>query len=231
MKRPLLFSCVLCTVLGLLLGVLLPVDWAGKSQGAAANSSINFSVPAESSKATVLSPAKEGLDASENFPLLNTACLVNLFLHDRDYTALAGYVHPERGVTFTPYSTVDFDRDLTFMPEHIRTLDRDKSVYTWGIVDGRGTPIRMTMVEYLERYVYNKDYTQAREIGVDQIMTGGNALENLTDAYPGCRFVDFCIPSTDPVNDGLDWSSLKLVFEPLNDSWYLVGIVHGEWTI
>ena len=62
-------------------------------------------------------------------------------------------------------------------------------------------------------------------------MTGGNALENLADAYPGCRYVDFSIPSADPVNDGLDWSSLKLVFQPEDDLWYLVGVVHGEWTI
>ena len=66
---------------------------------------------------------------------------------------------------------------------------------------------------------------------MDRIMTGGNALENLPEAYPGCRFVDFTIPSADPVNDGLDWSSLKLVFQAWEERWCLVGIVHGEWTI
>ena len=82
-----------------------------------------------------------------------------------------------------------------------------------------------------DRYVYDRDYTQVPQIGVDRIMTGGNALENLAEAYPGCRFVDFAFPSADPVNDGLDWSSLKLVFQPGEFRWLLVGVVHGEWTI
>ena len=43
--------------------------------------------------------------------------------------------------------------------------------------------------------------------------------------------VDFSFPSADPVNDGMDWSSLKLVFQPAETRWYLVGVVHGEWTI
>ena len=58
-------------------------------------------------------------------------------------------------------------------------------------------------------------------------MLSGNALENLTEAYPGCRCVDFSIPGT----DGLDWSSLKLVFQAGDTSWYLIGMVHGQWTI
>ena len=97
--------------------------------------------------------------------------------------------------------------------------------------DGRGDPIKLTIPQYFQRYVYDKDYTQATEIGIDRIITGGNALENLAEAYPGCRFVDFAFPSADPVNDGLDWSSLKLVFQPGEFRWLLVGVVHGEWTI
>ncbi len=123
------------------------------------------------------------------------------------------------------------DSDLSFTADQIKGLAQDQTVYTWGFEDGRGDPIKMTISQYFQRYVYDRDYTQAVEIGIDRIMTGGNALENLTEAYPGCRFVDFSFPSADPVNDGLDWSSLKLVFQPGNERWYLVGVVHGEWTI
>ena len=113
----------------------------------------------------------------------------------------------------------------------IQGLEEDPRVYTWGFEDGRGNPIQMTISQYVDRYVFNQDYTQASEIGIDKIMISGNALENITTAYPGCRFVDFCIPSIDPVNEGLDWCSLKLVFELGESGWLLVGVVHGEWTI
>jgi hypothetical protein len=35
----------------------------------------------------------------------------------------------------------------------------------------------------------------------------------------------------DPEYEGMDWRSLRLVFEKKNDIWYLVGIIHDQWTI
>ena len=110
-------------------------------------------------------------------------------------------------------------------------LTQDSTVYTWGTVDGRGSLIEMTIEDYFDRYVFNVDYTQAPQIGVDRIQMHGNALENLREAYPQGHFVDFCFPKLDEANEGLDWCSLKLVFESQNSNWLLVGVVHGEWTI
>ena len=236
MKRFLIFPCVLCTVLGLLEGILLPVDlW--EDAPVHNGPTDNFTAPPGTSQNPVNSSSAarsttaDPLEPTDNFSLLSSACAVNRCLQQRSWATLSAYVHPDRGVTFTPYSTVDPENDLNFSADQIKELGQDFNVYTWGIEDGRGDPIKMTFKEYFERYVYNRDYTQAVEIGIDRVMTGGNALENLTEAYPGCRFVDFSFPSADPVNDGLDWSSLKLVFEPSEAHWYLVGIVHGEWTI
>ena len=234
MKRFLIFPCVLCLVIGLLVGVLLPIDLWGDGIPPAMTPSSAFNsttAPNKSEGNSSSSENAEPLDISDNFPLLSSACAVNGAIQRGNWAALSTYVHPSRGVTFTPYSTVDPESDLTFTVDQIKNLAQDQNVYTWGFEDGRGDPIKMTILEYFERYVRNADYTQASEIGVDRIMTGGNALENLAEAYPGCRFVDFSFPSADPVNDGLDWSSLKLVFQAEGDRWYLVGVVHGEWTI
>ena len=230
LKRPLLFPCALCLVIGLLAGILLPINW--RQDPATALSAKPLTPPSNSDgSASGASSKQEPLDPSDNFPLLNTACAVNQLLRDKNYASLSAFVHPVEGVTFTPYSTVDREADLTFTAAEIRALADDDTVYTWGFEDGRGDPIRMTMTQYFARYVYNTDYTQSPEIGVDRIMTGGNALDNLSEAYPGCRFVDFSFPSSDPINNGLDWNSLKLVFQPGDTAWYLVGVVHGEWTI
>ena len=126
---------------------------------------------------------------------------------------------------------MDFSTDLTFTPEQIRNLAEDDTVYTWGITDGRGSLINMTMEQYFAAFVFNADYTQATRIGVDQILMSGNALENVTDAYPGCRFVDFSFPGIDPAYQGIDWCSLRLVFAPGESNWLLVGIIHGQWTV
>jgi (p)ppGpp synthase/HD superfamily hydrolase len=29
----------------------------------------------------------------------------------------------------------------------------------------------------------------------------------------------------------MDWRSLRLVFEKKDDIWYIVGIIHDQWTI
>lgn len=235
MKRSFIFSCVLSLVIGLLAGILLPIDLLRDDPpspgGSAAN---NFSTPPAASQpedSSSPSPVPAPLDPEDNFPLLASAYVVCRCLQQQNWSALASYVHPDRGVTFTPYSTVDPDSDLSFTADQIRSLAQDPNVYTWGFEDGRGEPIQMTFAQYFERYVYDRDYVQVPELGVDRIMTGGNALENLTEVYDGCRFVDFSFPSLDPVSDGLDWSSLKLVFQPEGEHWYLVGVVHGEWTI
>ena len=236
MKYFSIFSGVLCLLLGFLIGMVIPVPWAEETPSgpvAPVNGVISapssFDDAASSGASSSLSPGP--LDRNDNFPLLNAACLVNRALKDRDYDALASLVHPTKGVTFTPYSTVNFETDLTFTASQIRELENDKTVYTWGFVDGRGSLIELTMSQYLEQYVFNTDYTQAPQIGVDQIIISGNALENLTEAYPGCRFVDFSFPSLDSAKQGMDWCSLKLVFEPDDTGWWLVGIVHGQWTI
>ena len=235
MRRFLIFPCVLCLVMGLLVGILLPIDWQKdppQSPGVSNTLTPPATPAAGSSTPSAASSAQpEPAQEMDNFTLLNAACAVNRSLQRGDWAMLASYVHPKRGVTFTPYSTVQPETDLTFTPEQVKNLSQDETVYTWGFEDGRGDPIRLTMAQYVQRYVYDADYTQVPEIGVDRIMTGGNALENLAEAYPGCRFVDFSFPSADPVNDGLDWSSLKLVFQLEDSGWFLVGIVHGEWTI
>jgi len=209
LKRSIFPAAAICLLIGFLLGGIFPFPW--------------------SLRETVILPPDPL--PPDNFPLLNTACAVLHALKEEDYGQVASFVHPEKGVTFTPYSTVNLEQDLTLSAAQIQGLEEDPRVYTWGFEDGRGNPIQMTISQYVDRYVFNQDYTQASEIGIDQIMISGNALENITTAYPGCRFVDFCIPSIDPVNEGLDWCSLKLVFELGESGWLLVGVVHGEWTI
>lgn len=237
MKRFLIFPCILSLAIGLLAGILLPLDLGGQDVPPAPNGAPgNFTAPPGasqpgSSSSAVSSAGTDTLDTEDNFSLLCTAGTVTRCFQRQDWSTLAAYVHPKRGVTFTPYSTVEPDSDLNFTADQIKNLAQNQNVYTWGFEDGRGDPIQMTIMQYVQRYVFDRDYTQVPEIGVDRIMTGGNALENLTEAYPGCRFVDFSFPSADPINDGLDWSSLKLVFQPEGERWYLVGVVHGEWTI
>lgn len=45
------------------------------------------------------------------------------------------------------------------------------------------------------------------------------------------NYVEYHFPGFEKKYEGKDWKSLRLVFEKKNDRWYLVGIVHDQWTI
>ena len=75
MKRFLIFPCILSLVIGLLAGILLPIDLSGKELPPALNNNLvppsNGSQPADSGSGAASSAAP--LDAEDNFPLLGAA--------------------------------------------------------------------------------------------------------------------------------------------------------------
>lgn len=150
-------------------------------------------------------------------------------LRDKDFAALAALADPVRGVRFSPYASVR-PNDVVLDAATIRQGFASTRTYMWGFTDGKGDPIDTNFEGYYKRYVYDKDYAKAPTIVIDQRTGKGNSLDNSATAYPGARVVEYHLPSTDP-NTTLDWASLRLVFEPLGGTWYLVGIIHDEWTI
>jgi len=151
-------------------------------------------------------------------------------LRDRDLQKLENYVHPIQGVRFSPYTYVS-DTDLVFKAEDIPSLFDNPNVYLWGVYDGSGKPIDMTFQQYFDRFVYDQDFANANQIGYNQILGSGNLIDNSHDYYPGAVIVEYYFPGFDPDLQGMDWKSLRLVFQELQDQWYLVGVIHSEWTI
>ena len=180
---------------------------------------------------TQVLPSEEPLDYLDDVPLLDRAGQALEALKAQDYAALSLLVHPQQGLTLTPYSTVDPQLDTVLSRDQVAQLSVDETVYTWGLYPGSGAPIQCTAPVYFERFVFNADYTQAPRVGVDEVLISGNALENVADAYPEARFVEYHFPGIDPELEGCDWGALKLVFQVWENDWYLVGIIHGEWTI
>lgn len=215
-------------VAGCGLGTLLGTGRVTAGLGADAAVAVNTAL-VQNSRVQAL-PTPEPLDTEEDGPLLERAELVVERLREGDYPSLAALVHPVKGVTLTPFSTVAPDCDRSMTAAQVSGLEKDEETYVWGVMDGSGAPIRATAGEYFDRFVYNADYAQAPEVAVDAVLLSGNALENVADAYPEGRFVDYTFPGLDPELGGFDWCSLKLVFEPWENDWYLVGLVHGEWT-
>jgi hypothetical protein len=156
-------------------------------------------------------------------------------LRDQDWGAVAGAVHPDKGVRFSPYTYVRVgegeDADRVFGADELVDLAADETVYRWGVMDGSGEPIDRTFADYYSRFVYDVDLARAWAVGYDEIVGAGNTINNVAEVYPDAAVVEYHLAGSDPRFGGMDWRSLRLVLEQVGETWYLVGIVHDEWTI
>ncbi len=151
-------------------------------------------------------------------------------LRDRDMERLSAMVHPVKGVRFSPYAFVQ-DSDLVFKPDQLISLLSDPTKYMWGYYDGSGLPIEMTFEEYYGRFVYDQDYANAEQVSYNERIGPGNTIDNSLEYYPGASVVEYHFSGFDPALGGMDWKSLRLVFQQEGSVWYLVGIIHDEWTV
>ncbi len=147
-----------------------------------------------------------------------------------DIQGFSKYVHPIKGVRFSPYSYVDFDNDRVFKAPAIASLGNDKRKWKWGYADGSGELIMLTFKGYFARFVYDRDFIRANQIGYNATIGTGNTQDNNFQAYPNAIMVEYYVPGSSET-DGSDWASLRLLFEKYQNTWYVVGIIHDQRTI
>lgn len=152
-------------------------------------------------------------------------------IKNNDMNALSTHVHPSKGLRFTPYTYVDIQNNRLFTAAEVAGLNQDNTVYNWGDYDGSGFPIDLTFSDYYNEFIYDADFLNPHMIGNNLAIGSGNMIENTSTAYPNGSFVEYHFTGFDPQYAGIDWGSLTLVFEQDNGDWYLVGIIHGQWTI
>lgn len=155
--------------------------------------------------------------------------VLNLF-RKQAYSGLASYIHPDFCLRFSPYPHLT-PENLSFCPDQIAALFAGDQVYQWGRYDGTGEPIRLTGPAYADEFIYDQDYLKAPVVGFNQPVSSGNSPNNIHDIYPEAVFIEYHFPEIDPQYSGMDWRSLRLVYQKIDQTWYLIAVVHGEWTI
>ena len=148
-----------------------------------------------------------------------------------DMIRLAALVDPREGVRFSPYAHVSAS-DVVLDREQVARLWSDTTRRVWGTADGSGEPLRLSFPEYYRRFVFNADFRRAPRVAHDSLPIGtGNTPNNIREAFPGAHVVEYHFSGFDAKYGGMDWSSLWVVLRHGTTGWYLVGLVHGSWTI
>lgn len=137
----------------------------------------------------------------------------------------------EDGVLFSPYGYIDSARSKKLSPDDFLIAIEKKWILTWGAYDGTGDPIKLTVTDYLKKFVYNANYENAEAIGFDEVIKQGNSSNNLKVVFPNHHFIDYHFSGFDQELKGMDWTSLRLVFEKRNGEYFLVAVIHDQWTI
>ena len=149
---------------------------------------------------------------------------------ERDLDGLAEHVHPERGLRFSPYSYVDVEHHVILEAFELASNLNNPELREWGIYDGSGETILLDFTDYWERFVYSQDFLQAPEVSYNEQLFSGNMINNAPTVYGGSIIVEYHFDGIEEQYAGIDWRSLRLVFQPYGDEWRLSGIINDEWT-
>jgi hypothetical protein len=178
-----------------------------------------------------MSKNEEAVEPTDEETVQRMALEALVALKAKNMEAIAGMAHSE-GIRFSPYTYVNPEKDQVLTPEQISEAMNSSQVVTWGTYDGRGDSIDLTFPEYYDQFVFDHDYTVADETSLDRVIGKGNTLNNINEVYADAHVVEYHFKGFDVKNEGMDWTSLRLVFTKENDEdWRLRGIVHDQWTI
>jgi hypothetical protein len=153
-------------------------------------------------------------------------------IKNKQYTKLDSFIHPTEGIRFSPYATIDPSSDKKFSKEaflKLVTTNRNKKI-NWGSYDGSGNPILLTPNEYFKTFVYDANFVKPNKAGVNKFLSGGNSVNNLKKFYGNADFTESYFSGSKKYGRA-DWKTVRLVFKQVDGKYYLIAIVHNQWTI
>ena len=188
---------------------------------------------AEENKKSITAAADSSklITADSDSAVLASSRQVLTFLKNKTFILLTSLFHPEEGVRFSAYGHIDTVKDIVLNSQQFLQAIKKKNVIHWGFYDGSGDSILLSAAQYYKKFIYNADFLHAEKTSLNKMIGVGNSLNNLTSIYPGLNFTESHFTGFDKKYSGMDWTSLRLVFKLYQGKYYLVGIVHDQWTI
>lgn len=161
----------------------------------------------------------------------STSTAILKILTKKKYESLVSFIHPNKGIRFSPYGYVNVKEHLHFTQVTFAKQLKENNILTWGYTDGKGDEIKLDTEGYFSKYVYNANYIESKNKSYNKIIQSGNSLINMEEVYPGNTFVEYNFSGFEEKYFGMDWCSLRLVYQFYKRKPYLVAIIHDEWTI
>jgi len=150
-------------------------------------------------------------------------------LKNKNIELLSQFVS-QQWVRLSPYNYVDLKQDLILKKSDLENIWESNQKYVWWVQDGSGLPIDLTFKEYFAKYIYDVDFANAPQKLVNKKVTRWNMINNVRDVYVGKYFIEYYFSWFNPEYEWMDWRSLILVFDKVDNEWKLLWIVHAQRT-
>lgn len=162
----------------------------------------------------------------------NAADAVLASLVSRDGAQLALFVHPRKGVRFSPSAYVNVEEDVVLSQDQVRLFWTDPTIRRWGYAEGSGGPIEMTSSAYAKGYVLDRDYSRPTSANVNNDQAAGTTSNNADAVYPDATRVEYLVdPGIEDPQRVNEWAALRLVLENLGGCWVLIAVIHDAWSV
>lgn len=95
---------------------------------------------------------------------------------------------------------------------------------------GNGEPIRLTPDQFFKKYLSGGDHRKASPwVGYNKGFEANDAdIDQIVKMHPGAVVVDYHYPALDPTTNA--WEDLILILERYEGDWFLIAVIHNEWT-
>jgi hypothetical protein len=190
--------------------------------------------PATDSNAVAVDSATNipgGRQHMDSTLLFSTSISILTAIKNKDYKSLAGFVHPLRGLLFSPYAFIDTAADLVIQANELELMAKNNKSMNWNSSwDEDDADSLMTIHKYFNNFVYDVDFLNAPLRSFNEFHSQGTDLNNVKEVFPASDIVEYFFSGFDKKYGGMDYRGLRLVFESYNGKHYLVAIVHDKWT-
>ncbi len=154
---------------------------------------------------------------------------IMIAIKEKNYEALANFVHPTEGVRFSATSIIDVKNDKVLTKDLILELSKSKKKFKWGVDEGIGDPINLSINNYFDQFVYDVDFIKLAKKELNKVTNSVEPTRTIKNVYPKSQFVEYYYAGDGKKYDGLDWKALTLIFKNENNNAYLIGISHRQW--
>ena len=151
-------------------------------------------------------------------------------LESKNFELLQEYTSKE--VLLSPYAFIDSGSVQRLSVDEMIELKNNGDKHFWGIQDGTGDSLNMTLDQYLDRYVTDfeiGDTSIVKYNKVSEPSQRGNEMHNVSEFFTDLNLVEIHKEATDDM--GMNWRTLILVIKSTENGFKLQGVIHNEWTI